>query len=64
MINTYLGKGKDFYTIFLRCISEECRAVGHKEHMPPSEYTPDEIQNSIFLPLMKKALMGGIWGRR
>ena len=25
--------------------------------MPPSKYTTDEIQNNMFLPLMKKALM-------
>ena len=24
----------------------------------PSKYAPDEIRNSMFLPLMKKALMG------
>ena len=24
----------------------------------PSKYAPDEIQNSMFLPLMKKALIG------
>ena len=27
--------------------------------MPTSKHVPDEIRNSIFLPLMKKALMGG-----
>ena len=26
---------------------------------PLGVYAPDEIQNSIFLPLMNKALMGG-----
>ena len=31
---------------------------------PPSRYAPDEIRDSIFLPLMKKALMEGIGGRR
>ena len=31
--------------------------------MGPSIYNPDEIWNSMFLPLMKKALMGGIGGR-
>ena len=30
----------------------------------PSKYAPDKIQNSMFLPLMKKAQMGGIGGRR
>ena len=25
---------------------------------PPSKYAPEEIQNNMFLPLMKKALMG------
>ena len=50
-----------------------CR--GAKEHMPlknkirrgkyaPSKYNPDEIRNCMFLLLMKKALMGGIGGRR
>ena len=27
-------------------------------------YSPDEIRNSMFLTLMKKALIGGIGGRR
>ena len=31
--------------------------------MPPSKYAPDELQKSIFLPLMKKALMGDIGGQ-
>ena len=31
---------------------------------PPSKYASGEIQNSMFLPLMRKALMGGIGGRR
>ena len=29
----------------------------------PYKYAPDEIRNSMFLPLMKKALMGVIEGR-
>ena len=32
--------------------------------MTPSKYAPYEVRNSMFLPLMKKALMGGIGGRR
>ena len=32
--------------------------VASGEHMPPSKYASDEIQNSMFLPMMKKALMG------
>ena len=32
--------------------------------MTPSKYAPYKIRNSMFLPLMKKALMGGIGGRR
>ena len=32
--------------------------------MPPSKYVPDEFQNSMFLPQMKKASMGGIGGGR
>ena len=32
--------------------------------MPPSKYAFDEIANSMFLPLMKKALMRDIGGRR
>ena len=34
-----------------------------KVHKPPSGYAPDEIRKSMFLPLMKKALMGGRGGR-
>ena len=29
-------------------------------NMPPSKHAPDEIRNSMFLPLMKKVFMGGI----
>ena len=42
-----------------------CGDVGHKEHMSLTDqirgpYAPCEIRNSMFLPPMKKALMGGI----
>ena len=47
--------------LLTRCmLSEACRAVGH---MPLSEYAPDEIRKSMFLTMIKKALVGGIWGR-
>ena len=52
---------------FLGLQTKACQAVGHKGHMPlidqirrglyPSKYAPDEIQNSTFLPLMKKDLI-------
>ena len=31
--------------------------------MPPSKYAADDIQNSMIMPFMKKAFMGGIGGR-
>ena len=34
-----------------------------REICPLLKYVPNEILNSMFLPLMKKALMGGIEGR-
>ena len=50
--------------------AKACPALGHKEHMPLmnqimrgiwfSKYVANEIRNSLFLPPMKKALMGGI----
>ena len=36
---------------------EMWRAMGHKGHIPPVKYANDEFRNSMFLPLMKKALM-------
>ena len=60
----------------MNTITEACPAVRHKWHIPlmnqirggesynPSKYIPDEIRNSMFLPLMQKPLMGrGIVGR-
>ena len=52
--------------------AESCGALGHKGPMPlmiksgegicpPSKYAPNKILNSMFLPLLKKALMGSIW---
>ena len=42
----------------MNTITEACAAYN------PSKYIPDEIQNSMFLPLMQKPLMGrGIVGR-
>ena len=41
-------------------VSEAFQDVGQ---IPPSKYAPDEIRISIFLPLMKKAFMGGIGGK-
>ena len=32
--------------------------------MPHSKYAPDEIQNGMFQPLIKKALIWSIGGRR
>ena len=51
----------------IRSSTEACRAVGHITlmiqirtiHMPPIKYTPDEIQKNMFLPTMKKFLIGG-----
>ena len=47
--------------------TEACRPVGHKAHMPlmnqirgEGTYAPDEFKDSMFLPLMKRALIGGI----
>ena len=36
--------------------AEQTRGGGY---MPSSKYAPDKIKNSMFLPLMKNALMGG-----
>ena len=47
---------------FIKCYLKFCLTlwlIG----VPPSQYAPDEIQNSMFLPLMKIALMGKIGGR-
>ena len=41
--------------------TDVCRVLGHKGHMNQialSKYAPDGIQNSMFLPLIKKALIG------
>jgi hypothetical protein len=42
-----------FYNIIFRSPDKvACPAVGHKGHMSPSKYAPDEIQNSMILALM------------
>ena len=55
------------FSPLLSLCPEACAAVGHSVHMPPlfqkrggicppCEYAPPEIWNSMFLPLLKKAV--------
>ena len=43
--------------------SRDISGALNKIRCAPSKYAPEEIKNSMFLPLIKKAFMGGIGGR-